>query len=95
MQRENHPSAFAPATLILLVVLGIFGAIIGIQLLVSLGVTPNTALRLARVLGDALEPGDKEIAFGFERTDLRDEADALGLELQNFELVRRRYTVSI
>lgn len=44
MDHQQHPSAFAPATLILLVLLGLFGAIIGIQLLVSLGVTPNTSI---------------------------------------------------
>lgn len=39
-----HPSTFAPATFILLVVLSIFGAIVGAQLIVTLGVTPNTAI---------------------------------------------------
>lgn len=41
---ETHPRAFAPATLLLLLVLSIFGAIIGVQLLTTLGVTPNTAI---------------------------------------------------
>ncbi len=40
---ESHPRAFAPATLLLLV-LSIFGAVIGVQLLTTLGVTPNTAI---------------------------------------------------
>lgn len=41
---ESHPRAFAPATLLLLLVLSIFGAVIGVQLLTTLGVTPNTAI---------------------------------------------------
>jgi len=41
---REHPKAFAPATLILILLLSIAGAIIGLQLLVSLGVTPNTSL---------------------------------------------------
>jgi uncharacterized oligopeptide transporter (OPT) family protein len=39
-----HPSAFEPTTLALVVVLSVFGAIIGMQLLTSLGVTPNTSM---------------------------------------------------
>src|SRR5438552_6195262 len=39
-----HPATFAPATLILIVVLSIFGAVIGVQLIVQLGVTPNTSI---------------------------------------------------
>ena len=39
-----HPSTFAPPTFVLLVLLSVFGAIIGIQLLVTLGVTPNTSI---------------------------------------------------
>src|SRR5436190_8884732 len=39
-----HPATFAPATLILLVVLSAFGAVIGVQLIVQLGVTPNTSI---------------------------------------------------
>jgi hypothetical protein len=38
----RHPATFAPATLILIVVLSVFGAVIGVQLIVQLGVTPNT-----------------------------------------------------
>lgn len=41
---EAHPRAFAPATLLLLLVLSVFGAVIGVQLLTTLGVTPNTAI---------------------------------------------------
>ena len=39
-----HPATFAPATLILIVVLSAFGAVIGVQLIVQLGVTPNTSI---------------------------------------------------
>lgn len=41
---QQHPKVWDPATLVLLVILCVFGAIIGVQLLVSLGVTPNTAI---------------------------------------------------
>src|SRR5580700_11606869 len=54
----QHPSTFAPATLILLIVLCVFGAVIGVQLILQLGITPNTsiigalvAMLLARVPG--------------------------------------------
>jgi uncharacterized oligopeptide transporter (OPT) family protein len=40
----RHPATFAPATFILLLVLCAFGAIIGVQLILQLGVTPNTSL---------------------------------------------------
>jgi len=40
----QHPKLFEPATLVLVVVLSVFGAIIGLQLLTSLGVTPNTSM---------------------------------------------------
>jgi len=40
----RHPTIFEPATLILLTVLCIVGAVIGMQLLVTLGVTPNTSI---------------------------------------------------
>ncbi|ACS84071.1 Oligopeptide transporter OPT superfamily protein [Musicola paradisiaca Ech703] len=39
-----HPRAFAPGTLLLLLALSIFGAIVGVQLLTTLGVTPNTSI---------------------------------------------------
>jgi len=39
-----HPATTAPATLILLIVLSVFGAIIGTQLILQLGVTPNTSI---------------------------------------------------
>jgi hypothetical protein len=41
---QPHPSTFSPATFALLIVLAIFGAIIGIQLILQLGVTPNTSI---------------------------------------------------
>jgi uncharacterized oligopeptide transporter (OPT) family protein len=58
-EREGqHPSTFAPATFILLVLLCIFGAVIGVQLILQLGITPNTsiigalvAMLLARIPG--------------------------------------------
>ena len=40
----RHPATFAPATFLLLLVLCTFGAIIGVQLILQLGVTPNTSL---------------------------------------------------
>ncbi|KWC91764.1 OPT/YSL family transporter [Burkholderia cepacia] len=41
---KKHPSTFSPANLLLLLVLAVFGAVIGIELLVKLGVTPNTSI---------------------------------------------------
>jgi uncharacterized oligopeptide transporter (OPT) family protein len=43
-ETASHPTIFEPTTFVLLAVLCAFGAIIGLQLLVSLGVTPNTSL---------------------------------------------------
>ncbi len=40
----RHPRTFAPALLLPLVAISVAGAVIGVQLLTSLGVTPNTAL---------------------------------------------------
>jgi uncharacterized oligopeptide transporter (OPT) family protein len=42
--RSRHPSVFEPATLALIILLCVFGAIIGMQILVSLGVSANTSL---------------------------------------------------
>ncbi len=42
--RTRHPSVFEPATLILMTVLCVLGAIIGMQMLVTLGVTANTSI---------------------------------------------------
>ncbi|GAB3629121.1 hypothetical protein PTE30175_05118 [Pandoraea terrae] len=44
IQPPRHPSVLSPANLLLLSVLSVFGAVIGIELLVKLGVTPNTAI---------------------------------------------------
>ncbi|WP_158817910.1 OPT/YSL family transporter [Methylocapsa sp. S129] len=41
---RRHPSLFEPTTLVLIAILCVFGAIIGMQLLVSLGITANTSL---------------------------------------------------
>lgn len=49
-----HPRAAAPAVLLPLVVISAAGAVVGVQLLTALGVTPNTALigaLLAMILG--------------------------------------------
>ncbi|OWJ62053.1 OPT/YSL family transporter [Inquilinus limosus] len=43
-ERRRHPSVFEPATLALIILLCVFGAIIGMQILVSLGVSANTSL---------------------------------------------------
>jgi len=41
---EKHPRLFEPFTFILTLVTAVFGAIIGMQIIVSLGVTPNTSI---------------------------------------------------
>ena len=41
---EAHPRALSPVVLVGLVVLSVFGALIGMQLLVTLGVTANTSI---------------------------------------------------
>lgn len=41
---EAHPKAFEPAVLIVNIILSILGAIIGLQILTTLGVTPNTSI---------------------------------------------------
>lgn len=51
---EPHPRTCAPAILLPLVAISVAGAVIGVQLLTSLGVTPNTSLigaLLAMMLG--------------------------------------------
>ena len=42
--QEKHPISFSPVTFGFLVILSLLGAIVGIQLLVTLGVTPNTSI---------------------------------------------------
>lgn len=41
---EEHPRALEPTVLILNIVMSVIGAIIGLQILTTLGVTPNTAI---------------------------------------------------
>ncbi|ASQ97080.1 OPT family oligopeptide transporter [Streptomyces sp. 11-1-2] len=41
---RSHPRAFEPVTLVLTIVLSVLGALIGIVLITSLGVSPNTAV---------------------------------------------------
>lgn len=43
-EQKKHPKALEPATLILTVVTAVLGAAIGMQLIVSLGITANTAI---------------------------------------------------
>ncbi|WP_416052014.1 OPT/YSL family transporter [Cupriavidus basilensis] len=40
----RHPRALAPANLLLMTAISAFGAVVGIQLLTTLGITPNTSL---------------------------------------------------
>jgi uncharacterized oligopeptide transporter (OPT) family protein len=44
VREGRHSATFAPATLILIILLSVFGAVIGVQLIVQLGVTPNTSI---------------------------------------------------
>lgn len=51
---EPHPRTFTPVLFVPLVLIGVTGAVVGVQLLTSLGVTPNTSLigaLLAMILG--------------------------------------------
>src|SRR6266513_4135838 len=41
---KRHPATFAPGNFVLLLLLSAFGAIIGVQLILQLGVTPNTSI---------------------------------------------------
>jgi uncharacterized oligopeptide transporter (OPT) family protein len=41
---QIHPSSFQPGTLLFLVALSILGSVIGVQLITTLGVTPNTSI---------------------------------------------------
>jgi uncharacterized oligopeptide transporter (OPT) family protein len=43
-EKEIHPSCFEPEMLIMNIVLSFFGAIIGLQIITTLGVTPNTSI---------------------------------------------------
>lgn len=42
--KKIHPRFFTPGILLLLLTLSVFGAMIGVQLLTTLGVTPNTSI---------------------------------------------------
>ena len=44
VREGRHPATFAPATLILIIALSVFGAVIGVQLILHLGITPNTSI---------------------------------------------------
>jgi hypothetical protein len=67
----RHPTIFEPATLILLTVLCVVGAIIGMQLLVTLGVTANTS-----VVGAA-------VAMGLARVPIRGFMRYRSIHVQN------------
>lgn len=57
---ESHPRTFTPALFVPLVLISATGAVVGVQLLTSLGVTPNTSLigaLLAMMLGRLPLPG--------------------------------------
>ena len=41
---EVHPRALAPRNLVLTIILSIFGAIVGVQVLASVGITPSTSI---------------------------------------------------
>lgn len=43
-QDKEHPKAFEPSVLIANIVLAVLGSVIGMQIITTLGVTPNTAL---------------------------------------------------
>jgi len=43
-EEKKHPRLFEPFSLILTTITAVFGAIIGMQIIVSLGVTPNTSI---------------------------------------------------
>ncbi len=70
-QARRHPTIFEAATLILLTVLCIVGAVIGMQLLVTLGVTANTSIVGALV------------AMGLARVRLRPFARFRSIHVQN------------
>lgn len=43
-EKEKHPRALRPSTLIFNILISILGSVIGLQLIVTLGVTPNTSI---------------------------------------------------
>ena len=71
VQGGRHPSVFAPMTLLLVVGLSVAGAIIGMQMMVTLGITANTAVVGALV------------AMGLSRVPLRALAGFRSVHVQN------------
>ena len=41
---ERHPSALEPAIVVVNLVMSVIGAIIGLQIITTLGITPNTSI---------------------------------------------------
>ena len=44
MPEKKHPTIFNPLTIILIVLTAIFGAVIGMQLITTLGISANTSI---------------------------------------------------
>lgn len=44
VSESKHPRAFEPSVFVLNIILAVLGAIIGMQIITTLGVTPNTSL---------------------------------------------------
>lgn len=59
---EGHPRTFEPASLLLMVVLSILGAIVGLQLITTLGITANTS-----IIGALVAIGASRIPIAFFR----------------------------
>ncbi len=59
---ERHPRTFEPASLLLMVVLSIVGAIVGLQLITTLGITANTS-----IIGALVAIGASRIPIAFFR----------------------------
>src|SRR5437868_2129048 len=55
---QQHPSTFAPATFVLLVILCLFGAAIGVQLILQLGIPASGAWPPGVAAGEAIRAGD-------------------------------------
>lgn len=62
--RSLHPRAFAADNLLLTIALSVMGAIVGIQVLVTLGITPNTSL-VGALVAMALARIPLRAFFGF------------------------------
>lgn len=43
-EKEKHPRALSPSTAIFNIIISVLGSVIGLQLIVTLGVTPNTSI---------------------------------------------------